>query len=572
MNNLKIGVKLMLGFGIAIIAMIILGYAGYSSADRLNSGMNNMYYCGTSMEAINKIDSSLRDVRINLLLIVNGNRKRDMEINIQKTQDAFTMLDSQMDTYESYLFGDIEDTANLDELRKLVADYENACTPIIDAARKADYAKGNDLTVAGDYPEAREAVFEQVTMMLDWNVNSMKNTADDGAVQFQTSTAAIITVIILAIVISIIFALVITMGITSGMTQMQTLAGEIADGNLAVTFSEKLMRRKDEVGELSQALNTMRNNMHEVLAEIVHAGHQLMDYTNESNQKFVELNSFIQEISTVTEQLSAGMEETATSSEELNTTAAEIESAVEIVSVRSQEGVKMAGEIAGRAHGMKKDFTVARETANATFVTIQGSLQTSLADAKAVEQVNSLADAILKIASQTNLLALNAAIEAARAGEAGKGFAVVADEIRNLAENSKETATQILDIANSVVKSVDSLIGDANLLLNYVEHDVSDDYATMLTATDDYSKAARGVDNMTTDLSSISEELQASIHTVVATIDEVTRAANEGAIATSSVAEQVGKIAVNAEIVMGNLNKTKHTADTLGNLVKGFAF
>ncbi len=570
MNNLKIGFKLTLGFGIAVIAMVILGYVGYSSVKQLNSGQDDMYHCGTSLEAISDVDSRLRDVRIDLLLVLNEERSKDLETNIQKVEDAFTEMDNLMDNYESYLFGNVEDTANLADLRAAVSIYKQSCGLINEAVRSGDYIKGNDLSVNGAYPEAREKVFAQVTKMLEWNVTAMKNTADAGTQQYETSSSLIVTVIALAIVISVFFAVVITLGITNGMAQMQKLAGEISNGNLTVTFNQKLLKRKDEVGRLSQALNTMKNSMHEVIAQIVASGHELVDVANESNKKFVELNGFIQEISAATEELSAGMEETAASSEELNATAIEIENAVEVVSVRSQEGAKLAGEIAGRAHNLKKNFTEAKETADTTFLSIQGSLQASLKDAKGVEQVNSLADAILGIASQTNLLALNAAIEAARAGEAGKGFAVVADEIRNLAENSKDTATQILEIANVVVKSVDLLITDANKLLGYVEQDVSKDYVVMLDATDDYSNAARDVDDMTTDLSSTSEELQASIQAVVTTIDEVARAANEGATTTASVAEQVGKIAVNAEVVMGNLNKTKSTADELGDLVKGF--
>src|SRR5574341_897894 len=50
------------------------------------------------------------------------------------------------------------------------------------------------------------------------------------------------------------------------------------------------------------------------------------------------------------------------------------------------------------------------------------------------------------LAEQTDLVALNASVEAAKAGEQGRGFAVVAMEMRQLAEQSRQSATQVRSI------------------------------------------------------------------------------------------------------------------------------
>ncbi|NLW03436.1 MAG: hypothetical protein GX027_09305 [Clostridiaceae bacterium] len=189
---------------------------------------------------------------------------------------------------------------------------------------------------------------------------------------------------------------------------------------------------------------------------------------------------------------------------------------------------------------------------------------------RAVERINVLSDAILEIASQTNLLALNAAIEAAQAGDSGSGFAVVAEEIRKLAENSKETATEIQSVTQQVLESVHHLSVSSEQVLSFLDEKVSKDYDMLVETGKQYNADARMIDEMVTEFSATSQQLYSSVQSIMRAINHVSQAAVEGASDTMEMANETTLIAHRSQEVLERVKAVKESAERLLETVSLF--
>lgn len=371
------------------------------------------------------------------------------------------------------------------------------------------------------------------------------------------------------IVVAILVAL-IAIDITKSLRKIKEQFEVIAGGNFATKMQQPMLKRKDDFGQLANALETMRESVRSLLAQVKNEAANIDKVVETIDTNVYNLNAEIEDVSATTEELAASSEETAASAEQINGMTQQIEEAAREIAIRAQDGATESQDIHKRAVKTKDDTVENRQKVKQMMADIRVNLEQALEDAKVVDQIGVLADSILNITAQTNLLALNASIEAARAGEAGKGFAVVAEEIRVLAEQSKDAVANIQAVTENVNKAVVNLTSDSNRLLDFVDTDIVECLNGFEKMADDYNMDASNINDLVSDFSATSEELVASISNITQAIDGITSASNDSATGTTNIAQKTIVIVKGSEAVMNGAKTAEASAAELRKNVNNF--
>ena len=368
-------------------------------------------------------------------------------------------------------------------------------------------------------------------------------TADDR--EILTNTKRNLNIMVISAGVLILFfsalAFIISKLIVKPLKKMVKVIEALSKGNTDVNTDVRTV--VTESRNIRDSATDFKGALREALGAVKNASLVLKDSIDDVRAKTVDNTDKVNQINTAISEISQTSQNVAQNAQDITEQTITLSDKIDILFKNVAELDKSAGLIKTNNENAAAQMSIVMAAAQSSVDAVDGIAEKIQETNLAVDEISKCVSVIEEISSQTNLLSLNASIEAARAGEAGKGFAVVAEEIRHLSDSTAESAQEIKQIIEKVVKLSEVTVDYANKVVRTTEEeqqnisDTQQQFAILSDAVTNSLDNIYDIKNVTDILENIKSHLVTATSNLGAIAEELGASAQEASANCHTVAQ-----------------------------------
>ena len=546
---MKIKGKLISSYIVVALLVLIVGAAGIWGMGQVQDDSRSLYQnrvrpLGVLTEVI-QIGENLR------VQLLSGIAEEDTSRG-DAALEAIDQMDQLLETYSQF---DIRDTE-----REVFDRMHTNWDTYSDIARDNATKISNDAMYAAEQgvAEAASDFRETLYELRDTSLTIAEENYNEGETTFEWARSIIFFIAIGTVVIAIILGTMMGRYVGNPLKQVASRLAAVAQGDLTGELLKN--KRKDEIGELTESMNMMQEDLQAVIRSVSNAAERVSGASEELTQSSLEVREGSEQIASTMQELSSGSE---TQAHTVSTLSEKMEIFLQRIADANEKTENVSEESITVIEKTDEGYKMMEQALN-QMMKIDTIVNDAVKKVSSLEQrssqVSKLVDVIQDIAEQTNLLALNAAIEAARAGEHGAGFAVVADEVRKLAENVSDSVREITIIIQGIqsdTKEVVVALEDGYNEVNTGTLQMAQTGQNFNAINDAIKQMVEKIEYVTNTLSDVNNE-SVLINT---SIEEIASVAEESAAG-------IEQTAASSEQSASSMNEISSSANTLAELAE----